>query len=522
MLNDFAILRSDYYDGLEEELKALLPIIGSNIDFDSETWFCDKKKRNGGHRNNTYTIYFVSYPPEYCDIAKYYALMRIREKVSISTVSSDIWALGVFFQFIKNKHKGLELHQISKSLILDYEQYVRSLKHEKSSKEVLFTAINNFFKTMRDWSEMPDKMPIDGGNPFSRTKEDRKNDDKYISEFVTNQLDIIFKDERIPVTQRLLYWIPRSIPSRISEVTGMNFDCLKPSFQGKDYWVIFMPTWKQSGGYMKPEIRPIHLKEEGHGAYLINLIREQQAISKALQSEVKEKELLFTYKQSVFSNKLKIITNDKVHYEMRNVTSIANPSSVGKMFNRICERYDVRDENNKPYRFTSHQLRHNGITDRIYEGFNIIEIRDMTGHKGEQMIVQSYIHENPDKIKEKQQLVNSRKNDGVDKASVYFKGKILNMDRLQEERLLKNPRAHRIGRLGICSDITNCSGDLYECLSCDLFVPNADELDYFEEEVKQWSKKVEVFKSHQFMRENAEYNLTLNKKMVEKIKSTIR
>ncbi len=521
MLNDFVSIRPDYYDGLKEELKTLLPIIGSNIDFHSDTWFCDKRKRNGGHQNTTYTLYFASCPPEYCEIAKYYALMRIREKVSISGLSTDIWALGVFFQFIEDNYKGLELYQANRSLILDYEQYVRTLEREKSSKEAMFTAVNNFFKTMRDWAEMPDKMPIDGSNPFNRTKEDRKNDDKYIPEFITNQLDIIFKDERIPITQRLLYWIPRSIPSRISEVTGMVIECLKPSFQGKGHWVIFMPTWKQSGGYMKPEIRPIYLKEEGHGAYLINLIREQQAIAKSLQSETEEKDLLFIYKQSVFSNELKIKTGDKVHYETRNVISIANPSSVARMFNRICERYDIRDESKKPYRFTSHQLRHNGITDRIYEGFSLIEIRDMTGHKGEQMIVQSYIHEVPDKIKEKQQLVNSRKNDGSDKAPVYFKGRILNMDKLQEDRLLKNPRSHRIGRLGICSDITNCSGDLYECLGCDFFVPNADELDYFEEEVKQWSKKVEVFKSHQFMRENAEYNLALNKKIVEKIKYTI-
>lgn len=521
MINDFVIIKQDYQKGLREELKSLLPLIGSNIDFYSDTWFCDKKKRSGGHDNTSYTLYFANYPPKYCEIVKYYALMRIREKVSLNSLSLDIWALGVFFGFVENKYKGLELNQINKSLIFDYEQYIKTSKYKKSTKESMFTALNNFFKTMKDWDEMPEKIPVDGSNPFSRTKEDRKNDDKYIPEFIINQLDTIFKDERIPVTERLLYWIPRSIPSRISEVTGMSIDCLKPSFQGKGYWVIFMPTWKQSGGYMKPEVRPIYLKEEGHGAYLINLIKEQQTIAKSLQDEVKDKGLLFTYKQKVFSNKLKIKTNDKMHYITRNVINIANPSIVRKMFNRVCERYNVRDENNKPYKFTSHQLRHNGITDRIYEGFSLIEIRDTPGHKGEQMIVQSYIHEKEDKIKEKQQIINSRNNDKKEKAPVYFKGRILNMDKLQEDRLLKNIRAHRIGKLGICSDISNCSGNLYECLGCDYFVPNADELDYFEEEVKQWTKKVEVFKNHQFMRENAEYNLELNKKIVEKIKSTI-
>ena len=450
MQSKLAVIRTDYNDNLKSELRSLLPLLGTNIKFNDETWACVKKKRSGGDANNMHTLYFAKIPNKYCDIVKYYALLKINEKSVLGSLPGELWGLKKFFQFIEKKYPGLELNKINRTLINDYEQYVRGLRYQKSSKESLFSSINNLFRTMKDWPEMPLKVPTSRYNPFSRTNEDRKIQGKYIPEYITKQLDVIFKDERIPITQRLLYWIPRSIPSRISEVTGMSIDCLKPSFQGEGHWVIFIPTWKQSGGYIMPEIRPIYLKEEGHGEYVIKLIREQQKIALSLQDRVIDKNLLFTYQISKFDKNIIIKTDGKVHYKTSNITCIANQHIVANMFNRLCERHNVQDEDNIRYKFTSHQLRHNGITDRIYEGFSIIEIRDMTGHKGEQMIVQSYIHEDADKIKEKQRLVNEKKvNINLDVGPVYFKGRILKMDKIQEERLLENLRAHRIGRLGI-------------------------------------------------------------------------
>lgn len=73
---------------------------------------------------------------------------------------------------------------------------------------------------------------------------------------------------------------------------------------------------------------------------------------------------------------------------------------------------------------------------------------------------------------------------------VYFKGKIINADNpIVVRRLLSKPRAHQIGRLGICSDITGCKNDMFECFTCSFFVPNADELNYFKEQVTQWERK---------------------------------
>lgn len=90
------------------------------------------------------------------------------------------------------------------------------------------------------------------------------------------------------------------------------------------------------------------------------------------------------------------------------------------------------------------------------------------------------------------------------------------------KRLLAKPRAHKIGRLGICSDITGCKNDMFECFSCSFFVPNVDELDYFIEQVEQWEKKVNLTANNPLLKENAEYNLKLSKMIVKKIEDTIK
>lgn len=47
-----------------------------------------------------------------------------------------------------------------------------------------------------------------------------------------------------------------------------------------------MPTWKQNGGYLEPQLRRIYLKYSGHGKFLIDMIREQQEIARSLQSSL--------------------------------------------------------------------------------------------------------------------------------------------------------------------------------------------------------------------------------------------
>ena len=65
---------------------------------------------------------------------------------------------------------------------------------------------------------------------------------------------------------------------------------------------------------------------------------------------------------------------------------------VSYKFKNICIKYNVRDKEGKIYILTSHQFRHNGITDRLEAGFTLPQIADMTGHHGDAMLFGSYAH----------------------------------------------------------------------------------------------------------------------------------
>ena len=509
---EFAVVKISYHDGLRFELDHYFASITTSS-FDDDVWVFGEQRKSAGHTNDSYTVYFGDANES---IFKYFAITSLKNGNSISSVASKVKALGTFVRFLQEGYPEVPFRKINRPLITQYKRFIAEFSKSKGTKESYWTAVTCFFHDMHGWPELPDTPPLGRNNPFSRTNAERKHDTKYVPEYVIQQYDIKFKDERLPLHQRLIYWIARSIPSRITEVTGMDIDCLKPY---RDKWVIIMPTWKQNGGYIEPQIRRIYLKYEGHGKFLIDMIREQQKVSSGLQHRLLEKNkgMMFTYQRVV-----RKIVKDKIAYvPYGDEIIIANRQIVGDWFRRA--PWEITDEDGSPYFITSHQLRHNGITDRAWAGFNVVEIRDMTGHQGDAMIETSYTHVVPKETIKAQQKVIDKRNGQTTTTSrtVMFRGRILNMDEQTEKRLLKNLRAIRIGKIGICSDITACKNNPFECLDCDDFIPNADELDYFENQVLEWAEKAARFRDHEYMRQNVEYNLSLNQRIVDKIKRVI-
>lgn len=90
------------------------------------------------------------------------------------------------------------------------------------------------------------------------------------------------------------------------------------------------------------------------------------------------------------------------------------------------------------------------------------------------------------------------------------------MNEQLEKRLLNNLRAHRV-RGGICSDITGCKSDMWNCLECKFFVPDAEQRDYYIEQIALWKAKQEKFREFPLIRENAERNVKLFECVLKKI-----
>lgn len=499
-----AIVAETFSNTKKEEYIGFAGKLGTGVHFISDKWICDTLRRSPAEKTGVYTLYFDRIPAPHKDAVKYFAVISLVQNKSIATVKTYIDDLIRFFDFWTSYKGNDALYTCNEFVAADFYQYLESRELAESTNIGIWSSVSTFFKTMNGWDNKSLKNPF-SVSPYYRQ---RKYYEKYIPEDIVNQLDHIFKKDEIDLYLRCAYWILRLIPSRISEVVGMPIECLK-RFDGK--YVLFIPTWKQNGGWHRPVTRSIHLEEKGVVAYLIRLIKEQQEAARRLQGYMPDNKqgALFTYRQRYLFRK------GEPYYTR--LCFVASRDTIRDRFQNICMRYGVRDQDGKPYKVTTHQFRHNGITDRLAAGFTTAQIADMTGHHGDAMIYNAYAHLDlkPETIIEKQEFV-SQESGSRDGRYILFGGRILNMNEQLEKRLLKNLRAHRV-RGGICSDITGCKSDMWNCLVCKSFVPDAEQREYYIEQIAVWKEKQERFHAFPLIRENAERNAKLFESVLKKI-----
>lgn len=491
-----------YEENRKSEYKSLLCQLGTDICFEDNKWICDKRVKMQSEPLNYSIIYFTTIPERFRDMSKYYALIRIANGDTVRTIKSRMSRIKSFLKFMVQVNMQFEDINVSTSHM--FKKFLEELEYSIATIKDAWRETNSFVNTMNGFDGVRIKNPFTI-NPFAANK---KLDYKYIPEYVATQLDEVFRKDGIDLYLRCVYWLLRLIPSRISEILGMSIDCIKPYC---NHWVLFIPTWKQNGGNLEPMYRTIHIEDKGMGEYLLLLLNQQRDLAQALQTELPKENrgLLFTYR-SIY------------HYKNGEKSAarsirVATVNVIEKQFKRICEQYGIKDENNRIYRVTSHQFRHNGITDRLEAGFTIEQIADMTGHHGDAMIWNAYSHLDlkPKTIIEKQQYVGDepRKNKNP---YVLFNGRILNMNEQAEKRLLKNMRALKVPG-GICSDVTGCKGDMWNCLECEHFIPDAEQLSYFREQAQNLKDKAVKFEGYPIIRDNALKNAELFENIIDKI-----
>lgn len=488
----------EYYR--EHEKRRYLDFLSSlsdDISFDVDIWVCEKRLRSQAQLLSKVTIYFSKISEQYKEMVKYYALIRLLEGNVVITVTRNVGNIAVFLNFMGND----AITEISVMTASRFKEYLDAKGYVESTRSGIWADVSSFLIQMNGFDGMTLR------NPFYNNIYESKQlvDQKYIPEYVTKQLDRVFMRKDISLTMRCIYWLLRLIPSRISEILGMKIDCLKP-FDG--HYCIFIPMWKQNGGYKEPIMRTIHIEDEGIGGHLIALIREQQKITLSYQCYLpkKKQDALFAYQSQILL--------EGVWYT-KNKYSVAAWTYVSYQFKEICKRHRVCGENGEDYMVTSHQFRHNGITDRLRAGFTLPQIAEMTAHHGTAMIYASYAHLNlfPETIVEP---IKCQKE--ADNPYVLFAGRILNMDAVTESRLLKNLRAHRIPG-GICADVTHCQSGLWSCIDCEHYVPEAEQLPYFKEQVKSWEEKAIRFAGDKQLQDNFIDIARDFKKIVERLEN---
>lgn len=503
-MNYLPLVTEGYEDIRKKDYRRFVQELGEKVRFQDDVWICDKRIRSTAEVKSDVTLYFSRVPTVYQNAVKYFTVVQLVSGAGISTCAGKILSLTTFTRFLSMQTKPVSFSNCDISTALQYRDYLDGLSLAESTKALKWSAVNIFYRVMEGWEGISHKNPFTE-NPYM---DYRRRSYKYIPDSIIIKMDGAFIDEGIPLYLRCIYWILRLIPSRINEVLGMKIECLKP-YNG--HYCLFIPTWKQNGGYWEPIMRAIHLEDTGTAGKLIAMIREQQQAAKEMQPymEADKKDALFTYRKAFWRE------NGK--REFANEYRTVYKAHVSRYFRLICTGHGIMDETEEPYRITSHQFRHNGITDRLAAGFTPEQIMFMTAHHGDAMIYKAYNHLDlmPEVITEKQLCVldEPERNVGV---NVLFGGRILNMEEQLEKRLLKNIRAHRLPG-GICSDITGCKSDMFHCLECKYFVPDAGQMDYFERQTEMWLEKSEKFGQFPIIKANALKNAELFRNTLKKI-----
>lgn len=504
-----AVLAENYNAAKSEEYICFVEQLGPSVHFHENKWLCSNLRRSPSEKSCMFTLYFDRIPELHRETVKCFAAISLIRGKKISTVKSYVTDLIRFFDFWSLNKGALSLSDCDEFAVADFYRYLEKMEFAESTCIGIWSSLSTFFETMNGVDGAKGKNPF-SVSPYCRQ---RRYDAKYIPESIAVQLDTVFKNDEIALYLRCVYWLLRLIPSRIGEILGMKIDCLK-RFNGQ--YVLFIPTWKQNGGWQQSAIRSIHLEDKGIAGYLIGLIKEQQETARQLQEFLPEdkKGMLFSYRQS-YSRKGKPAYSTKLCF-------VASMATVSDHFQKICHRYSILDEMGNVYVVTSHQFRHNGITDRLAAGFTAAQIAEMTGHHGDAMIYNAYAHLDlmPETIREKQNYVLGERQD-PDKRYVLFGGRILNMNEQMEQWLMKNLRAHRV-RGGICSDITNCKSDMWNCLECKAFVPDAEQTEYYREQIALWREKQVRFSGFPIICENAKRNAELFESILKSIETDVQ
>jgi integrase len=500
-----AIIAENFICAKKNEYVGFVDHLGTGVCFLDDKWVCDRLRRAPSEKASDFTLYFSKIPEQHREMVKYFSIINLICGKSITTVRTYISDLIRFFCFWSIQKRTSDLYLCDEFTATEFYRYLEERGLTESTNIGVWSSVSTFFKTMNGWDGQILKNPF-SISPYCRQ---RRFDDKYIPESVALQLDTIFKRDEIALHLQCAYWLLRLIPSRIGEIVGMRIDCLK-RFDG-DY-VLFIPTWKQNGGWRAPIMRSIHLEKTGIAGYLIDLVQRQQEAALQLQDYMPDskKGALFTYRQR-YDYKRKTPYYTKLCF-------VATGPTIRTMLQTICEKYGVTDDDGKIYKVTTHQFRHNGITDRLAAGFTAAQIAEMTGHHGDAMIYNAYAHLDllPKTIIKKQEFV-SKETASRENRYILFGGRILNMEAQLEKRLLRNLRAHKV-RGGICSDITGCKSDMWNCLECGSFVPDAEQAAYYEEQAALWREKCERFSKFPIIKGNAEKNAELFECILKKLK----
>lgn len=451
------------------DCKRYLTDYSSISSFEDDQWILDKQYADKNQTNSQMSIYFSKVQND--DVKtefKIYSIKLLLLRRSNKTIKLKLSRIRNALCFIKSINRVDDISAVDLQDV--YENvFAEFTKHHYE----MWTSLRDFFKKMGH----QDQYYVMKKYVLPPLPESQKKAYKLIPDSSAKALDsIMLTREDIPTVYKAIYWTMRLEPNRIDEILSMTINCLKRL--DEHTFMLSIPTFKQSGQFEKGTLKMIEINDVGVGHKYIELIQKQIEYAKKVTTfENNPKNMLFIAPIYYSTKQL-----DEQHYRYGpggKTPKVYSTDSANYFIKKLCIHENIFDEDGKPILLTTHMFRHNAISDRSNSGiFRSIDIEGLTYHHNTQMIDQTYTHVTKEDLKKN--------------APVKFRGRILNENNpLLEQRIMKKPFAMRIHNLGICSDIRTCDKDKSQCLRCKYFIPDVDDLDYYQHDRNEWIKKKE-------------------------------
>lgn len=353
--------------------------LGHEGSFADDVWVYKNHANYKKSSESDFCIRFLSVPLPYKTIVKYFVLRDLRAP---GTLEIRRVSLSQFFDFILGKYQITNLNNLNYNILEDYRNYLERLDIQAKNIRDKWNDLKHFFDIMSDFEEVPRMtFPSDPNYGQIKRKKLSLEEGNALPKEVFLELDRVFLDHRetIPIHVQCVYWTLRLIPSRINEVLDMDADTAMRFINNEIK--ITIPVPKPSTDLDIIE-KIISLTGESKAEeFLIGLLKQQREVSFGLQDKVRElgltEGLLFTALKTE-RNHTKIL--ESLSYSKVILGRFAE-KDFHRWLSRIMEKastildeqgnnvYDLFDEEGVLCHITSHDFRHEGITNRLDYGF---------------------------------------------------------------------------------------------------------------------------------------------------------
>ena len=323
--------------------------------FNSDIWTAEELGLKVRPGNSESKLYFHRIEQIWLkELTKKYIFYRAAN-LEFSSICGNLKAIKSFGLFLSSFFPELiNINQINERILTDYYIYLKQEKYKASHRTRHLIQLKVFLDVgnSQGWFDISHEFLRDW---IGVTHKDIKVTPRFIPDDVLSQLNQHLVTLPEPVQRMVL--IIQECGLRVSELIGLNFDCLQQDSKGG--WFLRFIRWKMK----KEDIIPISHE-------LAGVIKAQQDfIHNSLGGEYI---YLFCASSRYFKNQ------DLVEFSP--LPKLILAQIFNQYLNWLAKKFDIRDSSLKNWHFQSHQFRHSVGTKMINNNVPHHIIQRYLGH----------------------------------------------------------------------------------------------------------------------------------------------